>query len=104
MARAWDLYAPRRHARVVTALRRRRDLLLSLAVFRSTCMAQLTTNPRGPLTLTGSLLTQAEPSEALPLTAVTGQPGGGLVVSGRDALQLGEHLKGRGDPAPLLAD
>ena len=37
-------------------------------------MAQLTTNPRGPLTLTGSLLTQAEPSEALPLTAVTGQP------------------------------
>lgn len=67
-------------------------------------MAQLTTNPRGLLTLTGSLLTQAEPSEALPLTAVTGQPGGGLVVSGRDALQLVEHLKGRGYPAPLLAD
>jgi len=67
-------------------------------------MAQLTTNPRGPLTLTGSLLTQAEPSEALPLAAVTGQPGGGLVVSGRDALQLVEHLKGRGYPAPLLAD
>jgi hypothetical protein len=67
-------------------------------------MAQLTTNPRGLLTLTGSLLTQAEPSEALPLAEVTGQSGGGLVVSGRDALQLVEHLKWRGYPAPLLAD
>ena len=67
-------------------------------------MTQLTTNPRGLLTLTGSLLTQAEPSEALSLAGVTGQSGGGLVVSGRDALQLVEHLKWRGYPAPLLAD
>ncbi len=67
-------------------------------------MAQLTTNPRGLLTLTGSLLTQAEPSEAMPLAAVTGHPGGGLVVSGRDALQLVEHLKWRRYQAPLLAD
>ena len=35
---------------------------------------------------------------------MTGQPGGGLVVSGRDALQLVEYLKWRGYPAPLLAD
>jgi hypothetical protein len=35
-------------------------------------MAQLTTNPRGLLTLTDSLLTQVEPSEAVPLAAVTG--------------------------------
>jgi hypothetical protein len=67
-------------------------------------MTQLTTNPRGLLTLTGSLLTQAEPSEALSLVNVTGQSGGGLVVSGRDALQLVEHLKRRGYPGPLLAD
>lgn len=67
-------------------------------------MAQLTTNPRGLLTLTGSLLTQVEASEAMALAAVTGQPGGGLVVSGRDALQAVEYLKWRGYPAPMLAD
>ena len=67
-------------------------------------MAQLTTYPRGLLTLTGSLLTQVEASEAASLATVTGQAGGGLVVSGRDALQVAEHLTWRGYPAPLLAD
>ena len=66
-------------------------------------MAQLTTYPRGLLTLTGSLLTQVEASEAASLATVTGQAGG-LVVSGRDALQVAEHLTWRGYPAPLLAD
>ena len=50
-------------------------------------MAQLTTYPRGLLTLTGSLLTQVEASEAASLATVTGQAAG-LVVSGRDALQV----------------
>jgi hypothetical protein len=67
-------------------------------------MAQLTTHPRGLLTLTGSLLTQAEPSEAVALATVTGRAGGGVVVSGRDALKVIEYLTWRGYPAPLLAD
>jgi hypothetical protein len=67
-------------------------------------MAQLTTEPRGLLTLTGHLLTQVEPSEALPLASVTGRRGGGLVVSGADALKVIEYMRWRGYPAPLLAD
>jgi hypothetical protein len=67
-------------------------------------MAQLTTKQRGLLTLTDSLLTQVESSEALDMAAVTGQQGGGMVVSGRDALQAIEYLKWRGYPAALLAD
>lgn len=67
-------------------------------------MAQFTTQPRGLLTLTGHLLTQVEQADALPLAPVTGQPGGGLVVSGADALKVVEYLQGRGYPAALLAD
>lgn len=67
-------------------------------------MAQLTTQPRGLLTLTDSLLTQAEQGDALAMATVTGRPGGGLVVSGTDSLQLVEHLKFLGYRAPLLAD
>src|SRR5450432_523521 len=39
--------------------------------------------PRGLLTLTDCLLTQAEEGDAHSLAAVTGRPGGGLVVSAR---------------------
>ena len=67
-------------------------------------MTQLTTQPRGLLTLTGHLLTQVEPADVMSLVAVTGQPGGGLVVSGQDALRLIEYLQGRGYPEALLAD
>lgn len=67
-------------------------------------MPHLTTQPRGPLTLTGHLLTQVEPADAVPLAAVTGETGGGLVVSGVDALKLIEYLQGRRYSAALLAD
>lgn len=67
-------------------------------------MAQLTTRPRGLLTLTDWLLTQAEESDANPLATVTGRPGGGMVVSGAQSLQLAEHLGNLGYRAPLLAD
>ena len=67
-------------------------------------MAQLTTQPRGYLTLTDHLLTQAEQSDALSLSEVTAQPGGGLVVSGAQSLDVIEYMKGRGYQAPLLPD
>jgi hypothetical protein len=67
-------------------------------------MAQFTTQPRGLLTLTGRLLTQVEPADVLSLVAVTGQPGGGLVVSGADALKVIQYLQGRGYKEALLAD
>lgn len=67
-------------------------------------MAQVTTQPRGLLTLTDHLLTQVEQADALSLVPVTGQLGGGLVVSGAEALKVIEYLRGRGYPAPLLAD
>jgi hypothetical protein len=67
-------------------------------------MAQLTTRPRGLLTLTDCLLTQAEESDANSLATVTGRPGGGMVVSGAQSLQLVEHLGNLGYRAPLLAD
>lgn len=67
-------------------------------------MPQLTTQPRGLLTLTGCLLTQAEQADAVSLADVTGRPGGGLVVSGADALKVIEYLRWRGYPAVLLAD
>jgi hypothetical protein len=67
-------------------------------------MAQLTTQPRGLLALTGCLLTQAEQADAVSLASVTGRPGGGLVVSGADALKVIEYLRWRGYPAVLLAD
>lgn len=67
-------------------------------------MAQFTTQPRGLLTLTDHLLTQVEQADALPLASVTKQPGGGLVVSGVEALKVIEYLLGRGYSAPLLAD
>ena len=64
----------------------------------------LTAQPRGLLTLTGHLLTQVEQADALSLVPVTEQPGGGLVVSGADALKVIEYLRGKGYSAPLLAD
>jgi hypothetical protein len=67
-------------------------------------MPQLTTQPRGLLALTGCLLTQAEQADAVSLADVTGRPGGGLVVSGADALKVIEYLQWRGYPAVLLAD
>jgi hypothetical protein len=67
-------------------------------------MAQLTTQPRGYLTLTNHLLTQVEQADALSLFEVTAQPGGGLVVSGAESLQVIEHMKGRGYQAHLLPD
>jgi hypothetical protein len=67
-------------------------------------MAQLTTQPRGLLTLTGRLLTQVEPADAQSLAAVTGQPDSGLVVSGADALKIIEYMQWRRYPAALLAD
>lgn len=67
-------------------------------------MAQLTTRPRGLFTLTDCLLTQAEEGDAYSLAAVTGRPGGGMVVSGPQSLQLIEHLENLGYQAPLLAD
>lgn len=67
-------------------------------------MVPFTTQPRGLLTLTDCLLTQVEPTDVLALAEVTGQPGGGLVVSGADALKVIEYLQGRGYPAALLAD
>jgi hypothetical protein len=67
-------------------------------------MAQFTTQPRGLLTLTGHLLTQVEQADVLSLTEVTGRPGGGLVISGADALKIVEYLQSRGYPAALLAD
>lgn len=68
-------------------------------------MAQLTTQPRGYLTLTNHLLTQVEQADALSLSEVTAQPGGGLVVSGEQSLNVIEHLmKGRGYRAHLLPD
>jgi hypothetical protein len=67
-------------------------------------MAQLITQPRGLLRLTDCLLTQAEEGDAHSLAAVTGRPGGGMVVSGAQSLQLVEHLGNLGFPAPLLAD
>jgi hypothetical protein len=67
-------------------------------------MVQLTAQPRGLLALTDCLLTQAEQGDALALVTVTGRPGGGLVVSGAESLQLVEHLKSLGYQAPLLAD
>jgi hypothetical protein len=67
-------------------------------------MAQLTTHPRGYLTLTNHLLTQVEQADALSLSEVTAQPGGGLLVSGAQSLQVIEHMKGRGYRAHLLPD
>jgi hypothetical protein len=67
-------------------------------------MAQLITQPRGVLALTGCLLTQAEQADVVSLADVTGQPGGGLVVSGVDALKVIKYLQWRGYPAALLAD
>ena len=67
-------------------------------------MAQLTTQPRGYLTLTNHLLTQVEQADALSLSEVTAQPGGGLLVSGAESLQVIEHMKGRGYQAHLLPD
>jgi hypothetical protein len=67
-------------------------------------MAQLTARPRGLLTLTDCLLTQAEEGDAYSLTGVTGRPGGGMVVSGAQSLQLIEHLGNLSYRAPLLAD
>lgn len=67
-------------------------------------MAQFTARPRGLLTLTDCLLTQAEEGDAHSLAAVTRRPGGGLVVSGAQSLQLIEHLGNLGYKAPLLAD
>jgi hypothetical protein len=67
-------------------------------------MAQLTAQPRGLLTLTDCLLTQAEQADAIALAAVTRRPGGGLVISGAGSLQLAEHLRFLGYQAPLLAD
>jgi hypothetical protein len=67
-------------------------------------MAQLTTQPRGFLTLTDHLLIQVEQADALSLSEVIAQPGAGLVVSGAQALSVIEYMKGRGYQAPLLAD
>lgn len=67
-------------------------------------MAQLITQPRGLLALTGCLLTQAEQADVASLVDVTGRSGGGLVVSGADALKAIEYLQWRGYPAALLAD
>jgi hypothetical protein len=67
-------------------------------------MAQLTTQPRGYLTLTDHLLTQVEQADALSLSKVTAQPGGGLVVSGEQSLKVIEYMKGRGYKAHLLPD
>ena len=67
-------------------------------------MAQLTTQPRGLLTLTDRLLIQVEPVDVLSHAAVTGQPGSGLVVSGEDALKLIQYLQGRGYSEALLPD
>lgn len=67
-------------------------------------MAQLTTQPRGLLTLTSCLLTQVESAEAHTLATATGRPGGGLVVSGEDALKAIEYLQWRRYPGALLAD
>jgi hypothetical protein len=67
-------------------------------------MAQLTTQPRGYLTLTNHLLTQVEQADALSLSEVTAQPGGGLVVSGEQSLKVIEYMRGRGYQSPLLPD
>ena len=67
-------------------------------------MAQLTTQPRGLLTLTDRLLIQVEPVDVLSHAAVTGQPGTGLVVSGEDALKLIQYLQGRRYSEALLPD
>lgn len=67
-------------------------------------MTQLTTQPRGLLTLSERLLTQVEQADALSLASVAAQPLSGLVVSGADALKVIEYLQGRQYPAVLLAD
>jgi hypothetical protein len=67
-------------------------------------MAQFTTQPRGLLTLADHLLTQVEQADVLSLAEVTGQVGGGLVVSGAEALKVIEYLQWQGYSAPLLAD
>jgi len=58
----------------------------------------------GVLALTDRVLTQVEPRDALGLVGVTDSPGGGMVVSGTEALQIAEYLRGRGYRQPLLVD
>ena len=64
---------------------------------------EFTTRPRGLLRFRLPR-TQAEESDANSLATVTGRPGGGMVVSGAQSLQLVEHLGNLGYQAPLLAD
>jgi hypothetical protein len=68
-------------------------------------MAIITAQPRGLLTLTGHLLTQVEQADVLSHVAVTDRPGGGLVVSGADALKIIEYVQSvKGYREVLLAD
>lgn len=58
----------------------------------------------GVLALTGRVLTQVEPGDALGLVGVTDDPGGGMVVSGKEAIHIAEYLRRRGYRQPLLVD
>jgi hypothetical protein len=64
-------------------------------------MAQLTARPRGLLTLSDCLLTQAEEGDAHSLAAVTGRPSGGLVVSARGRTGVASRFA---HPTGCLAD
>jgi hypothetical protein len=67
-------------------------------------MPPLTAPSSALLTLTDCLLTQVDQAEAVTLAAVTGRAGGGMVISGPDALKVIEYLRFREYPAALLAD
>jgi hypothetical protein len=67
-------------------------------------VGSILTQPRGLLTLTDRLLTQVEPADAVGLCAAAGGSGGGLVVSGSQAMQVACYLRDKGYRAPLLVD
>lgn len=67
-------------------------------------MGTVVTTPRGLLTLTGSLLTQVEPGDAVDLAGTAAAAGGGLVVCGKAAMQVACYLREKGFAGPLLVD
>jgi hypothetical protein len=67
-------------------------------------MARLVAQPRGLLTLADHLLIQVEERDALDIAPLAAQAGGGLVVSGAQALKVIQYLRGRRYAGALLPD